>query len=340
MNKFLSFTTALCVALSVNADAKIWRVNNNLGVQADFTTPNAAIAAATAGDTIHIEASASAYSSLTLNKRLIVRGPGYFLNETTPNPKTQHLKTSADVSTLTLDLGSRGSIVEGLTITSIYISDSFATVQRCYISFLYLSNTRNIASDTVRNNYIGGGIYVNNSTYKGHNLIFYNNIINGTINITSSATSNFTGYFINNNFVHSSGGHECSNFIFQNNIFNAPNFGNYILTNTFVNNIASNGGIPSGNNNQLNVPMAGVYEGWSSATGFSSDGRYKLKTGSPAIGAGILGGTAVDCGAFGGPAPYVLSGMPSMPSIYDVNMPTQVNSGTPAINITVSAAAH
>ena len=43
----------------------------------------------------------------------------------------------------------------------------------------------------------------------------------------------------------------------------------------------------------------------------STDGRYKLKAGSPAIGYGVGG---VDCGIYGGPEPYVLSGMPTVPA--------------------------
>lgn len=43
---------ALLFLLSQNASAKIWRVNNNIGVQADFTTLQAAIDGAASGDTI------------------------------------------------------------------------------------------------------------------------------------------------------------------------------------------------------------------------------------------------------------------------------------------------
>ncbi|HRZ78222.1 MAG TPA: hypothetical protein P5248_12680, partial [Bacteroidales bacterium] len=64
------------------------------------------------------------------------------------------------------------------------------------------------------------------------------------------------------------------------------------------------------NGNQSNVSMANVFEG---TTGTSTDGQWKLRTGSPAIGAGENG---VDCGMYGGPFPYILSGMPNIPSVY------------------------
>lgn len=336
MNKFLSFTTALFVALSVNSEAKIWRVNNNVGVVTDFSTPNSAIAAATAGDTIHIEGSATSYGNLNVSKRLYVRGTGYFLNEATSNPKTQANKNAAQVSSIYMDAGSKGSVVEGLSAGSMYLSDTGVTVQRILCQYLYLSHGRNASYDTIRNNYITGGIYVNSSSYKGTGLMIYNNIIDGGINISAGVVNEYSGFAINNSFI-GSFNFTCVNFIFQNNIFYTPSFNTYINSNIFVNNIASNTGIPTGNNNQQNVAMANVYEGWNAASGFSTDGKYKLKPGSPAIGAGTLNGGAVDCGAFGGPAPYILSGMPSMPSVYELTMPVQVTSGTPAVNISVSA---
>lgn len=49
----------------------------------------------------------------------------------------------------------------------------------------------------------------------------------------------------------------------------------------------------------------------------STDGQYQLKENSPAKNAGEDG---VDLGAFGGPDPYVLSGVPSIPVIYQLNV--------------------
>ncbi len=63
---------------SIHANARIWRVNNNAGVVADFTTVAAAVTAAAAGDTIYIEGSATAYGGSGLNKKLTFIGTGYF----------------------------------------------------------------------------------------------------------------------------------------------------------------------------------------------------------------------------------------------------------------------
>ena len=53
--------------------AKIWRVNNNPGIVADFTTAQAANdnGGVNLGDTIHLEPSATSYGTLTTTKRLV-----------------------------------------------------------------------------------------------------------------------------------------------------------------------------------------------------------------------------------------------------------------------------
>ena len=61
----------------------------------------------------------------------------------------------------------------------------------------------------------------------------------------------------------------------------------------------------------------------------SVDQAYQLSAGSPAIGAGIPNGaTPVDCGAFGGPNTYKLSGIPAIPSIYELQVPPSATTTT------------
>lgn len=339
MKQFLTITAALLLTGSASTHAKIWRVNNDVSANAHFTNVSTAVTAASAGDTIHLEGSPTVYNSLNLTKRLVIRGTGYFLKDATPNPKTQFIKEDARLNSITFSPGSKGSVVEGVNCTYIYMNDSLATVERSYITNIYVAYNGNSSGDTIRNNYLTGSIYTS-SAYRGTGILIYNNIIAGAISVSNTAINNFSGFVINNSFVANTTTFNCINFIFQNNIFNAPDFNNYTASNIFLNNISSNAALPTGNNNQGNVPMTSIYEGWNASTGFSTDGRFKLKAGSPAIGAGTLTGATVDCGAFGGPAPYVLSGMPAMPAIYELTMPSQINSGTPSINISVSAAAH
>ena len=65
-------------------------------------------------------------------------------------------------------------------------------------------------------------------------------------------------------------------------------------------------------NNQNSVGYAAIF----TYTG-SDDGKFTLKASpSPARAAGTAG---VDCGIFGGTQPYILSGIPNAPTIYNLN---------------------
>jgi hypothetical protein len=94
--------------------------------------------------------------------------------------------------------------------------------------------------------------------------------------------------------------------------------------NLISNNIANNTQFGNADGNKQNIDMATVFE----STG-SYDAYFKLKAGSPAIGAGYGSTvqTPVDCGMFGGSTSYVLSGIPAIPSIYFfANQPVGSNS--------------
>ena len=357
------YLALLCVAISAMASAKIWRVNNNTGIVADFTSAQAAHDAAAVhnGDTIHIEASASGYGSLYMSKRLVIMGPGYFFTETAPmvaNPKTEANLNISYIGVLYFNPGSKGSVVSGMYVGSYaVIQDSLITLQRCYLNGdVYFGDsyvTYSGFADTIRQNLMTGGFRCGyNSTGKFQKILAYNNIV-GSANGADfgSNINNIDGYFINNDFVYyySSGTNNptsvtTANFVYQNNIFGSVNFGAYQSSNVYFNNICLGTGVPAGNSNIQNVDVASVvYKDWTgNGAGLSSDGRYALKPGGtdPAIGAGTLNGGPVDCGAFGGPAPYILSGMPNAPSIYVLTVPTQINSGTASMNITLSSASH
>jgi len=72
------------------------------------------------------------------------------------------------------------------------------------------------------------------------------------------------------------------------------------------------------NNNKANASATALFVGDATE---STDGRWQLKAVSPAIGAGEGG---ADCGAFGGPNPYILSGLPVGPTIYELNVSSYV----------------
>src|SRR4051812_24067381 len=106
---------ALLIAAQ-QANANIIRVNNTPGTQANYSTIASAITAASVGDTIYLEGSQTNYGTITLNKRLIITGPGYFLNDSTANPHTLVNKYSAMVDYVNCNVGSKGSVIGGLEI--------------------------------------------------------------------------------------------------------------------------------------------------------------------------------------------------------------------------------
>src|SRR6478736_4845175 len=99
MKKYF-FLTAITCFLIIYSQAKIWRVNNSTGIVADFATPQEAINAATAGDTIHIEPSISGYPGFTLNKRLVMFATGSFSDA---NPGIQADPRQAVVGTININ---------------------------------------------------------------------------------------------------------------------------------------------------------------------------------------------------------------------------------------------
>lgn len=350
---FTLFTFSLFLLLATPSSARVWRVNNRPGVSADFADLNHAILVAAPGDTIYVESSPSSYPGAPLTKKLTILGPGFDLNSAYPTSYTQAIPYPAVVG-LTFEPGSAGSVVAGLTMFGCYISESNITLERNVISAFptYLAYDHDITGDTIRQNSIYE-IAAFSGNYSATNIMIYNNIIS-SIDL-SAAINTMNGYIINNHIgVIDYPGTQLivANFLFQNNIIydpvvDNPKFPTMGTNNVYNNNIFSNSssalGIPAGNGNIFDVSdFYTVYLGWGPPGVFpySQDSSYALKPGSPAIGAGALNGTRVDCGPFGGPAPYIASGMPHIPSIYAFSSQYMISSDSARINVTVSSASH
>lgn len=346
--KPLLLTVFFAALVCLNSFGKAWRINNIAGTDPDFTSVSQAVQSADvkSGDTLYVEGSPQNYGSATITKRLVILGTGYFLDDSL-NTHTQWFKENAQISSISLNKGSSGSIISGLQLSGLYINDSAIIVERNYItSGIYFGSVNNTFADgcIIRQNFLNSiSTYYTNYVSSAKDLLVHNNIIRSTVDF-SNVDEKTSGFFVNNNFLYYNS-IRVSNFVFQNNIFFNPSFSSYLTTNIYFNNIVNNSVLPADNQNKLNVDITAVYVNWNNGSGnpsvgYSPDGRYKLKAGSPASSAGTLNGTTVDCGAFGGPAPYVLSGMPRIPSIYKLIMPVQVNSGTPTMTVTIGAAAH
>ena len=330
----LTFLLSLCW---FNIHAASWRVNNNPAVNAHFSTFQAAHDAAEPGDTIYVEGTGleSHYGyNIVITKKLIVIGPGYFLAE---NDSTHVNKVPARFRDLTLEAGAAGSEIYGLHIEygtagngKLNIKASDVIISRNYFArnndpIIIGANIQNItitqnyayritdAYETSVNNILIANNYITD-------IITLNNRSNGVIvnNVTFNGIHNVYNSQIKNNIVLNAG---------QGSPFSQANPGNYINYNLVA------GNLPAGNygpDNQGNIDMSEVFLGYPASGGYSTDGRWQLKSGSPAIAAGEDG---IDCGMFGGTLPYVLSGMPPVPRIYEAIVPTagSSSSGLPVI---------
>jgi hypothetical protein len=328
MKKILLLCLFLAPLFGIIRGQNLIRVNNNPGADADYLTLQEANDNASNGDMIYVEGSTTPYEGANLSRRLVITGPGYFLSE---NDSTQANGLEAVFNgAISFNAGSEGSNISGCNIYGNYINilvDDIV-VSRCHVynislhdvtdNILITQNYTNfiniigtVTNSIISNNYVGYQITA--YAYSGP-LQVINNVIEGASYTNSIDVFNSS---IANNIICATTGQ-----IPQN------------TGNTITNNILARDGT-NANGNQYNVVMANVFVDFSGTQGHSSDGRWKLKAGSPAIGAGVSG---VDCGMFGGVSPYVLSGLPALPHIYEAAIPGTAysNEGLP-VSIKVKA---
>jgi hypothetical protein len=345
MKKF-SFTYFLLTALlSITgnlAQARILRVNNT-GIPLTplapntlpiYTTAQAAHDAAVNGDTIHIEPSGVDYGNLTVTKQVIIIGNGYFLGPATSNfnPNLQAIPNTSKLAAVSFNAGSSNSAIMGISILSnlTLAGDNSSlnniTVKRNNISqFFYVYGTVN-NSKIIQNYFDGYGLAYANGAFT--NFLFSNNIMNGAIQFDANDNG-----VVENNVLNVSGsyGLTIQNSTIRNNID-----GTNTATGTFTGSMVQNNMSVStvfGNldGNIQNANLTNVFEDWANtSSSFSIDSRLQLKTGSPAIGAGFGG---INMGAYGGSFPYVLSGIPNVPSIFKLNTPSVVTSSSMSVTI-------
>jgi len=342
MKKRIITTVVAAIFMAAVSNAAVWRVSNISGADAYFTSIQHAMDSIAFGeyavqpyDTLYIEPSATVYPAATLTRPVVIIGNGYFLDE---NFETQANPTNSRISGINFNAGSSGSAIMGCVIVNpVSVNASDIRIERNYIITTgHYQNSVNIGSNIsdilIVMNYfanssstgyhciVGGGSGVNNLLIAGNYLhrtssgqhsialgsgvsaLIENNVMWGAVSIHNSIFSN--------NILRS-GNFSANNSVFHHNIGNAEQFG-------------------QANGNQSNVNMDNVFLGEG-----STDGRWQLKPGSSAIGAGTAG---QDCGMFDGTYPYVLSGIPPIPAIYEY---LQIyNSATQEIEVNFSVKSH
>lgn len=349
--KKIIYSTVFIFFVSLYSNATVWRVNNNTTADADFTQLSTAFASASVmnGDTLYVEPSSSLYNNASLNKQLVIIGNGFRLDtagSANGNPGLQENVNFSQMSWIRFQSGSTNSVVIGMTLTTIYFDDATndITIERCNIgsgSIRFWSGGGSVQNISVRKCLFGWGggqgifnssnITVTNLTIE--NCIFYGipqinpNLASTNIIFRNNTADYFqgTGVYVANNIFITNSLSTFNSCIIRNNIFvrNQP-----ATPSLAIGPLSTNG------NNLVGQTLTSLIVN----TG-SDDGRFQLAAGSPAIGGGVdIGGVKPDCGAFGGPDPYVLSGIPNIPTIYSLEFPNgnSVPSGTSTILIDFS----
>lgn len=336
--------TILALLFATSLNAKVWTVSN-VHSAADFSNLQSAFNGASGGDTIYIEGSAVSHGSGNLYKQLVIIGTGYWLNE---NDTTQAYKLTSKIGGINFLPGSEGSSLHGLSVIgetrircdSITLANNnFFVMTSSYGQITAIDFDYNIQKIIIKQNWIyaehlGSYAAVGISCANGAtNCIISHNLIRAVSDGGNNAI--IMGNVSNNDFLISNNviwGDIVSYYsVHKNNILvsGTYNSGN---DSEVYNNIGDTTQYPVGNGNQQNVDMSTVFVDYTKYI----DNGYILSSGSPAIGAAFGGG---DCGIFGTYLgnPYILSGMPAIPAIFDATIGTR---GTTVIPVTIKAISH
>jgi hypothetical protein len=304
-----------------------------------YTTAQAAHDAAAANDIVIIEPSVTSYGDLTLTKPLKIYGNGYFLDINTELKADQR---SSLLGTVSFNTGSSGSSVYGIETNSLYVYGvSNINIQRCRIVGaglnIYNRNIANSASSNVSNinisqNYlrvsasIPGVQAVPTSGFTISNVLVSNNHMNYLLAGDNPSVQN---WIIRNNTMYIGITSTLVNSVFENNIMASGglvSFSNVTYSYNISIGATFSGGVGNQNNFDINPEWSG------GTTGISTDEFHGIKLGSPLKTAGS-GGTEV--GAYGGATPYIVSGIPAIPSTTSLNN-TATGSNTVPLQITIS----
>lgn len=316
----------------VTASATCWRINPSPYAGAQFKTVADAMNDINVlpGDTLLLDPGSHGNVDVRNRKNLTVIGSGYFIDKNKDWAESR-------ATIISYAYLSEGSKIEGCDATYISLTDDCTAtrckadqiaaagsgtslITQCYVNGLELSD-----NDIVRNNIILSHIFgTNGCTFDNNTIVssgvyyneyyiifgFKNSTIrnNVIINTKQGFDSNQIPYITN--LIHSG----CSNNVIQNNILSTPE--KY-----------ANSSYPQNHFVGATIENTFVNEG-------SDDAKWQLLDSSAAKGAATHGG---DCGAFGGPTPYVLSGIPQfLPHITEALVPAKPTDGKITVKLKIA----
>lgn len=336
MRKFFFIATVMGFSLLANTvNARSWRINHDPEAKADFLSINDAMKSADVaeGDVFYLDPGCRLSGQTITRQGMTIYGTGNNFEE--ENPILRGTTTISAASVTLIGIRFNGSISAGgskgtnLRLERCYITGNIndvnnGLVQNCYIidSRLSCSNNSKIYNNIIICDFNYGNGSSNSSDACpiecNSSLIYNNTIVSSRDNMSSvkyairgSNNTIKNNIIINrSNIVGSSGQTYFQYTIKSTSISDGNNIVNNVLSTDEANKFAD---YPT-NKFIGNLPLTDIFvcEG--------EDGEYyRLKEGSPAIGAGATGN---DCGAYGGERPYVKWCRPRhMPYIYDAKIP-------------------
>ncbi len=327
----------LTLLLTANTYAQnSWTISPNPAFSADFTSLHDACESSQvqAGDLLYVHG--GNYGNDTISKEVGVVGTGYFLGMN-GEASFQANNNSAIFQDIYIAPSGGSSFITGLQMknldidaVSVFVSrcymsedvrlreeSNYINVEQCYISKIFENYSTNNITLNLKNSVVG---HENNYSFRAI-YTYSQNKVSGSIQncIFYGRNISFwdTASCLNNIFLLSNG------YSFYDD---ESSFSHNLWVGSYSPSVAYDGVA----NNQVNIDYNSLFVG---TTGNSTDGQWQLSENSPAKGAGV-GGT--DCGIFGGDNPYVLSGLPGIPNIYQLSTPSTATGGG-GLNVQVKA---
>ncbi len=361
----------LATLAAIATQAKIWRINNDPTKDPHYTTIQNANDAATTlnGDTLHIEPSGTPYAGVNFSKTLVVLGSGYFLSGPGANANLQQNTNTSIINgdcnflsdangTGAPNTGAFNARLQGIIVNgALRIRNlSGVLVTKCKLNDIVFENYGTTAGAAgfgvnvqFRRSFISGNVTTVGFTATASlEVTFENNIfseVTGTGSFIFNLPTTVKGLFRNNTVAESGGtAITLNNFYVSNNIFialsslAAANVNNVYRNNIFTVSNAGNGIVNGVNSNVTGVTVTDVFAANPNAG--SGDARYQIifAATNPAFDSGETIGNVItpNCGATGSSNPYRFSGIPGIPTIYSLTVPSTIASGATTITISLS----
>ena len=363
--------SALLIVATVNVFATVLTVSNQSPNPGQYTTIQAAINAATAGDSIYVHPSPNNYAPFNLDRQLTIIGNGFEPATVHPNPYSLIFGGNCNIN----NLNASGSKIIGLWFYNSNISFAAAgihdfTITRCEFTIQRTFFAANMYNITIAENlFYESGLHGSSASGSAaYGFLITNNVFRHSY-ACCSAQYPFDGWngivntIVTNNLFYSGGAfgnggadnriaQTSSGITFSNNIFNKVEFGS-LSTSTFsncitfgcvgntpwINNGTDLGSVALGTQNIANTSPDFVNQTDINAGGYTNVNWFVVNPGSPTL-SGMAGDPVM--GPYGGSGAYDFrrASASSLPYVYSLTIGNPTIQAGSNLNIDVIGKKH